>query len=204
MGLRERDKNIIEDLKKFRVLNRDQLIHLHFSNLKQSVTVCNSVMKRLRRDGHIEADTSCNPYRYFPAPNTIKKDSIKIPHFKAIADFYIDVCKIAKPSTFEVEWKTGEKGSIEPDIFMIWNGAPFFVEIQRSLFTKKAINEKYERYAKFYYSETWKEETWQPSNKKYFPYVWLLTDHIYTLPTSPVRVFQTKTIDDFLKIMKRK
>lgn len=192
-----RDKAIIQNLQKFRVLDRDQLISLHFVNLKRPVNACNDVMKRLRRDKHIEADTSANPFNYFPVPS-IRKDSAKLNHFKAIANFYIDLWTVSKPSVFEVEWKTGDKGSIEPDVFMIWKGTPFFVEIQRNVYSKKVMNDKYERYSKYFYSDEWKEEPWQRKDKKFFPYVWMITEQKYKFPNEPVKVFQTQNANEFI------
>ncbi|MHA4119940.1 replication-relaxation family protein, partial [Bacillus cereus] len=51
--MKSRDKAIIKDLCRFRCLSRDDIIDLHFQGLKKAVTSCNTVMKRLRRDGSV-------------------------------------------------------------------------------------------------------------------------------------------------------
>lgn len=44
---------------------------------------------------------------------------------------------------------------MEPDIFMIWKRAPFFLEIQRSIYSEKVMNEKVNRYVSYYMSNEW-------------------------------------------------
>jgi hypothetical protein len=188
----KRDKKIVEDLIRFRVLDRDQIIKLHFKTQKDPINSCNKVLKRLVLQNEITVDRSTQPYRYFPIPH-IKKDSLKIPHFKAIADFYINLCNYKKPTLFEVEYKTGEKGSIEPDIYMVWNGAPFFVEIQRVIYSKKVLYRKMKLYQDYFYSGDWKKES------KYFPYIWMITDHVYKLNFEPLKVMQSKDVKEFMK-----
>ncbi|MGC4375948.1 hypothetical protein WD019_03250 [Fictibacillus sp. Mic-4] len=176
---------------------------MHFNNTKKKVDVCNSVMKRLRRDGYVTADTTVHPYNYFVNPAPIKKDSSKLLHFKAIVDFYIELCRYKKPSTFEIEPKVGEKGAIEPDIFMIWQNSPFYVEIQRTLYSQKVMDAKIERYKKYFYGESWKFEQWQPKGKKFFPYIWVLTDHVYKIDMQPLKIFQTISVNEFLNLVKK-
>ncbi|MGD7007641.1 replication-relaxation family protein [Metabacillus sp. 84] len=195
----QRDHQILEDLKKFRVLDRNQIIGMHFNERKDPVQSCNKVMKRLARDGVIDVDPTARPYNYFPSPSSIKKNSTKIPHFKAIADFYIELCQTIRPKKFEVEYRTGLKGSIEPDVYMIWNNNPFFVEIQRNIYTKKVMNSKIERYAAYYSDGDWK------AKMKHFPYIWIITEHLYDLDPDPLRVFQSKNVEEMIETyMKRK
>lgn len=195
-----RDKLILQDLKKFRILNRDQIIAMHFNHLKQKVVVCNNVMKRLRRDGYVTACTESQPYNYFLNPSPIKKDSKKIPHFNAISSFYVEASNIQVPSLFDVEPKPTEfKGGIEPDIFMIWLGSPLFVEIQRSIYSAKVMQQKINRYKTYFESDEWMKLGWQ-KEKKVFPYIWIITDYKYKLDdVSPLQIFQTKGVDEFMK-----
>lgn len=189
----ERDKQIISDLQRFRVLNRDQIIQLHFKNNSSAINVCNRVMKRLTDRGYVTVDRNSRPFNYFPSPSTVKKDSTKIPHFLRIADFYIDLCKYHAPEHFEIEFKTGEKGSIEPDIFMIWKGSPFFVEIQRNVYSTKVMQGKMKRYREYYISRKWE------SLSKQFPLIWMLTDHNYKMDFSPLKVIQSRNVDKIIK-----
>lgn len=196
--MNQRDTEILDNLKKFRVLDRDQIIKLHFLKNKDSVQSCNKVMKRLVRDGHISVDHSARPYNYFPVPS-IRKDSTKIPHYKEIADFYLHLSAYKKPSVFEVEYKTGTKGSIEPDIFMKWYGTSFFVEIQRNIYTKKVMDAKLNRYLEYYTNDDWKE------NLKHFPHIWIITPHTYTVNVKSLKVYQTKNVCEFYeKILTKK
>lgn len=201
--MRKRDKNILADLDRFRCMTRDDIIDLHFSGLKNPVSCCNMVMKRLRRDDLIEVNTSQQPYIYFPSPTPIKKDSAKIPHFLKIVEFYRSLLNFQPPESFVVEPKYG-KGHMEPDLFMIWKRAPFFVEIQRSIYSEKVMNEKFNRYVSYYMSNEWHQEPWQPEDKKIFPKIILLTDTRYNLPQhSNVQFFQVQDIKQFLTFAAR-
>lgn len=196
--MRKRDLAILSNLQRFRCMTRDDIIDLHFSALKNPITCCNTVLKRLRRDGHIEVNTSQQPYIYFPAPSPIKKDSAKIPHFLKIVEFYKSLLNFEPSKSFMVEPKYG-KGYMEPDAFMIWKRAPFFVEIQRSVYSHKVMNEKFNRYLSYFMSNEWQEESWQPSNRKIFPNILLITDTRYQLPKHPdVKFYQIQDIAQFI------
>jgi hypothetical protein len=204
-GMRERDRRILKDLELFRVMSRDQLIKRHFKQLKRSVTVCNTVLKRLRRDGHIKVDTSQFPYRYFPSNANFKTGSMKIPHFLSLVDVFIELAEIQETTRFEIEPKLGEKGTIEPDIFTIWQGSPLFIEVQRNIYTNTVMNQKIQRYKDYYYRRSWEQLDWQPKQKKYFPYVWIITDHIYTIEDGlPFKVIQAKDVTQFLQVVTQK
>jgi hypothetical protein len=194
--MNQRDKAIIKNLERFRVMTRDDICDLHFSNIKYKTIQTNRVMKRLCRDDYIEVSKEYRIYRYFPSPS-IKKDSTKIPHFLAIVDFYKQILKYEEPKEFEVEPKVGDKGIIEPDIFMIWKNAPFFVEIQRKIYSKKVMAAKMKRYEQYYYGEQWHSFKWQPKDKKVFPRVWFITDHHYSIIV-PFKVIQTKNVNEFM------
>lgn len=196
--MRKRDKNILADLIRFRCMTRDDIIDLHFTGLKNPITCCNTVLKRLRRDGHIEVNAAQQPYIYFPSPAPIKKDSAKIPHFLKIVEFYRSLLNFQPPESFIVEPKYG-KGYMEPDAFMIWKRAPFFVEIQRSIYSEKVMNEKFNRYVSYYMSNEWQQEPWQPEGKKVFPKIILITDTRYNFTHhSAVQFFQIQDIKQFL------
>lgn len=201
--MRKRDIAILNDLQRFRCLTRDDLIDLHFNNLKNPVTCCNTVLKRLRRDGLIDVNTNHQPYLYFPSPLPIKKDSTKIPHFLKIVEFYRNARKYEVPKTFIVEPKYG-KGYMEPDAFMIWKRAPFFVEIQRSVYSSKVMNEKVKRYEQYYLSNEWHNETWQPVNKKVFPAVILITDTRYNIDSPYIRFYQVPNLSELVHMFEPK
>lgn len=196
--MKKRDLEILSDLQRFRCMTRDDVIDLHFQGLKNPITCCNTVLKRLRRDGHIEVNKNQHQYIYFPSPAPIKKDSAKIPHFLQIVDFYKSLLTFEQPKTFIVEPKYG-KEFMEPDAFMIWKRGPFFVEIQRSVYTEKVMLEKYNRYLAYYMSNEWQNEPWQPESKKVFPKIIMITDTRYNLPRHPgISIFQVQDIEQFV------
>ncbi|CAH0126607.1 hypothetical protein SRABI133_00106 [Peribacillus simplex] len=73
---------------------------------------------------------------------------------------------------------------MEPDIFMIWKRAPFFLEIQRSIYSEKVMNEKVNRYVSYYMSNEW-QNSHATARLKSFPY-------------SNVQFFQVQDIKQFL------
>lgn len=169
----ERDKAIIADLERFRCLTRDDVAELHFSAAKNPAKEANEVLLRLRRDGRIGVSKERRMYVYFPVPS-IKKDSAKLGHFLAIAGFYRELCRHQRPYRFDVEPKLGGKGLPEPDAFVIWRGAPWYVEIQRSIYSERQWAEKLNRYEKYYLGGEWERAEWQPAERKVFPYVWVV------------------------------
>ncbi|WP_027725421.1 replication-relaxation family protein [Tuberibacillus calidus] len=203
--MRQRDQAIIRDLERFKVLSRDDIMDIHFSGLKRPLTAANFVLKRLRRDGYIKADTSKSPYMYFLSQSTIKKDSTKIPHYQAITNVYKQLIKAGRVKVFDIEPKLGKKGIVEPDIFTIFNGTPFFIEVQRSLtFSDKSMAEKMKRYIDYYYSGEWKAFDWQRKDRPIFPIVLILCKRKYHLPLVDFKVFQFPSIEAFLEATKPK
>ncbi|RSL32684.1 hypothetical protein D7Z54_14640 [Salibacterium salarium] len=190
--MKERDKAILEDLHKFRCLSRDDIVTMHFANLKYPVATANNVLKRLRLQGYVTANTMQQPYIYFTDPPPMRKDSQKIPHFLAISDFYRQLCDIERPRLFIVEPKY-EKGMMEPDVFMIWKRAPFFVEIQRNVYSSKMMQDKMNRYHAYYESGEWQVEPWQGKDK-IFPNIWFITDHRYDVNSDVFQIFQSASV----------
>ena len=101
--MKKRDLQIIEFLEKARCSSRDQLVELFFSNLKNPISNCNTVLKRLRDRGYIDVSTDFQPFVYFPKPSGIKKDSMKIPHFLKIVDMYLALREYEEPRIFTIE-----------------------------------------------------------------------------------------------------
>ncbi|MDM5152498.1 replication-relaxation family protein [Bacillus sp. DX1.1] len=198
--MRTRDKAILSDLQKFRCMSRDDIIDLHFGGLKNAVTCCNTVMKRLRRDGYVDANVSQQPYIYFPQPSTVRKTSQKIPHFLGIVDVYKQLIHFEQPKVFNVEPKY-RKEHMEPDAFTIWRKAPFFIEVQKSVYSKSVMQEKINRYEYYYASLEWQNESWQPKNSKFFPSILIITDKHYDINSSNLRIFQATSINEFMNII---
>lgn len=198
--MRDRDKAILKDLERFRCLSRDEIAELHFQNIKKPITSTNEVMRRLRDRGKVEVITSHAPYVYALDPSPIKKDSQKIQHYHAITSVYLDMIKMRqKPAAFQIEPKFGLKGTIEPDIFTIWSNRAWFIEVQRSVYSIKTWEEKMYRYIDFFKGEEWKRETWQPKDRKVFPYVLILSPSRVALPDGlPFVVMQSPSLTELL------
>jgi hypothetical protein len=199
--MRKRDKAIIDDLNKFRCMSRDQIVTLHFNNVKHPIKNANDVLKRLRLYGYIEANTERQPYVYFPVPSVMKRESAKLDHYLAIADVYIDMCAYEQPREFIVEPRYGAD-YMQPDAFAIWKGTPFFIELQRTVYSENTMKAKFDRYKRYFASEEWREETWQPQKKKVFPCVLVISPTRYGIAAGNIRVFQAPDIKTFVQSLK--
>lgn len=200
----KRDYDIISDLKRFRVMTRDDIIDIHFRGVKHPVTQANSTLLRLYRQGLIQRSTDHQPYLYFPEEKHIKKNSTKIPHYLKIVGVYRDMLRHAGPRTFIVEPKYG-KGLAEPDIFAIFKGSPLFIEVQRSVYNDRQINDKIARYEALFDSKIIQREPWQPLNRPpIFPAVLVLTDTRYAVNSNRFPIIQAQSIDQFVRLVERK
>jgi hypothetical protein len=188
--LTKRDKAIIQDLNKFRVMDRDSIAQIHFNHLKNPKDAANSVLLRLLREGHIQRSTSFVPYVYFGPEISMKQNSAKIGHFLAIVEVYKDLIKLGSLNTFLVEPKYGKKGECaEPDIYTVFRNTPFFVEVQRTLYSEKQMSEKLERY----------EDLFNMVVINPFPHILILSDQRYAIDGSyPFKVFQAESFTQFV------
>ncbi len=203
MPLTKRDKAIIADLQRFRVMSRDDIAELHFKKLKRPQESANNVLLRLVRDGHIQRSTAFVPYVYFCADSNMKKNSQKIPHYLEIVKVYKEILSAGPLEQFLVEPKY-RKGLAEPDAFFIYQRTPFFLECQRTVYSEKVIEEKLNRYLALYESGVIAEESWQPAGKVIFPYILILSDTRYALNRQyPFRVFQAPSFLSFLRSLKQ-
>ncbi|MGG3622835.1 hypothetical protein ABES25_04640 [Bacillus gobiensis] len=204
MALTNRDKAIIADLNRFRVMDRDSIAELHFGHLKYPNCAANSVLLRLLREGHIQRSTAFTPYVYFSGESKIKKDSAKIGHFLAILNAYKEIRQHGRLDTFLIEPKYGEKGVVEPDIFCIYRKTPFFIELQRTVYSEKQMAEKLERYLALYQSGVIALEPWQNPKRIMFPHVLILSAQRYGIRNYPYHVFQAASFTEFLRSLKVK
>ncbi|WP_256237340.1 replication-relaxation family protein [Bacillus sp. EB600] len=192
--LTSRDKAIIKDLNRFRVMDRDSIAEIHFSNVKNPKDSTNHVLLRLLRDGHIQRSKSFVPYVYFGTDVNMKRNSAKVGHFLAILNTYKEMRRLGKLTTFLVEPKYGSKGTVEPDIFCIFRDTPFFIEVQRTLYSEKQMNEKINRYVELYHSNVM---------SKPFPHVLILSEQRYAIDMDlPFRLFQAQSFTQFLQSLK--
>lgn len=201
--MKKRDLEILKDLERFRVMSRDDIVNLHFSHLKNPITNANGVLKRLVRDSQIEVSTDFRPFVYFPAGSTMKKNSTKIPHFLEIVNVYRQLKRFSDPKMFIVEPKY-KKGLAEPDVFMIFKGTPFFVEIQRNTYSQNVMDNKIKRYESLKDSGILANEPWQREDKTVFPFIIMITDTRYEINSNSIRVFQVPSILDFMKSSQKK
>jgi hypothetical protein len=191
--LTKRDKAIIKDLERFRVMDRNSIVELHFGGLKNPISATNSVLLRLLRDGHIQRSTTFQPYVYFGADLAIKKNSAKINHWLAILGVYKEMRKLGAVESFTVEPKFGGKGTVEPDIFVRFRKTDFFIEVQRTLYSDKQMRDKLDRYVALYHSGLIAEP---------FPHVLIISEHAYETFKTPFRMFQAPSFAAFVESLK--
>ncbi|MGI8382849.1 hypothetical protein ACR0S4_30320 [Priestia megaterium] len=194
--LSQRDKDIIGFINQFRAVDRDSLVELFFKQLKSPVNACNSVIVRLYRLGLIERTQQYSPTVYLPVGAKIKKNSQKILHFLSILDVYKQMCSYSMPKSVIVEDKpTGRKGGIEPDLFCIFKGSPFWMEIQRNQYSEQKMQEKARLYEEFFFSDEWKALHWQPEDRAaIFPSVTLITPVRYAVNSDHIKIIQVTSI----------
>lgn len=194
--LTKRDKAIINDLNRFRVMDRNSVAELHFANLKNPITAANTVLLRLIREGHIQRTTATIPYCYYGNELTIKKNSAKIGHWLAILDVYKEMRKHGPVETFQVEPKFGSKGLAEPDIYAVFRKTPFFIEVQKTLYSEKQIADKMNRYVDLCRFGV---------IPKPFPHVLIVSEQRYAIDGDwPFKVFQAQTFLRFMETLKPK
>lgn len=193
--LTDRDKAIIKDLNKFRVMDRDSIAELHFSGLKNPQFAANNVLLRLMRDGQLQRSTAFIPYCYFGPEVQIKKNSQKIGHFLAILNVYKEIKQLGPIETFLVEPKYGSKGNAEPDIFCLYRKTGFFIEVQKSIYSEKQMQDKLERYMDLFNTGIMAAP---------FPHVLILSDQRYAIDGEyPFKVFQSEFFTQFISGLKK-
>ncbi|PGT05064.1 hypothetical protein COD03_29690, partial [Bacillus cereus] len=82
--------------------------------------------------------------------------------------------------------------------FTIWRRSPFFIEVQKSVYSKKIMQDKINRYELYFHSQEWHQESWQPKESKFFPNILIITDKKYDIQSSNLRIFQETSIHDFM------
>ncbi|RFB19579.1 hypothetical protein DZB87_28600 [Bacillus sp. ALD] len=199
--LSQRDKDIITFINQFRAVDRNSLVELFFKQLKSPVNACNSVMVRLYRLGVIERTQQYSPTVYLPVDAKIKKNSQKILHFLSILDVYKQMCMYSTPKQVIVEDKpTGRKGGIEPDLFCIFKGSPFWIEIQRNQYSEQKMQAKINLYEEFFFSDEWQTSHWQPEDRPaLFPSVILITPVRYAVSSDYIRIIQVANIHELME-----
>ncbi|MCM3186872.1 hypothetical protein [Priestia megaterium] len=199
--LSQRDKDIIGFINQFRAVDRDSLVELFFKQLKSPVNACNSVMVRLYRLGLVERTQQYSPTVYLPVDAKIKKNSQKILHFLSILDVYKQMCSYSMPKQVTVEDKpTGRKGGIEPDLFSIFKGSPFWIEIQRNQYSKQKMQAKINLYEEYFFSDEWKTLHWQLEERAaIFPSVILITPVRYAVSSEHIRIIQVASIHELMQ-----
>ena len=199
--LSQRDKDTIAFINQFRAVDRDSLVDLFFKQLKSPVNACNSVMVRLYRLGLIERTQQYSPTVYLPVGAKMKKNSQKILHFLSILDVYKQMCTYSVPKHVVVEDKpTGRKGGIEPDLFCIFKGSPFWIEIQRNQYSEQKMQVKINLYEEFFFSDEWKSLHWQPEERApIFPSVILITPVRYAVSSDYIRIIQVTSIHELME-----
>lgn len=181
--MRNRDRRILEGLAKFRYMDRDILVRLYFRELKQPVTGCNTVMKRLRRDGYVVGREwigarGGRSLVYALSEKGFGSGGGGIEHCLEVARFYCDVVEAGG----ELEWFETERrlrsGAVV-DVWMKWRKTVFYVEIQRSVVSEREMKRKVERIR---------------SGMEDGGRIWIVSDKRYNLE----RVVQSRGVQDLL------
>ncbi len=124
----------------------------------------------------------------------MKRNSTKIPHFLSLVDVYKQITQYYMPRTFQIEPKYS-KGLAEPDIYTEFNGTPFFIEVQRNVYSQKVMDQKIERYAALRFSEEFRS--------KAFPVILMISSTRYDIKNKSVRVFQIESIHEFIRNVRK-
>jgi hypothetical protein len=201
--LSKRDKAIIADLERFRCMDRDSIAELHFSNVKNPIQAANTVLVRLYRLGLCDRSDRYSPFVYFPATSKMKRTSVKIPHFLEILRVYKDMSRYKPVRLFDVEPVFGPKGTIEVDAEVVWGNAPFYLEVQRSIYSEKIMQEKIDRYFAWYHEGKWAESPYQNPERAIFPSILMITQTKYALDTYGMKLIQISSIDDLMVQLQR-
>jgi hypothetical protein len=83
---------------------------------------------------------------------------------------------------------------VEPDIFCDFRDTHFFIEVQRTLYSEKQMNEKINRYVEFYHSGVM---------AKPFPHVLILSEQRYAIDMElPFKLFQAQSFTQFHQSLK--
>jgi hypothetical protein len=85
----------------------------------------------------------------------------KVPHWLLITHTYLDMLEIERPMIFLPEQRLNET-RFNPDIFAVWLGRAFWIEVQKSPLTSKRWAMKWDRYNEYIQSGAYKTENWQP------------------------------------------
>ncbi len=116
-------------------------------------------------------------------------------------DVYKQMCTYSVPKHVIVEDKpTGRKGGIEPDLFCIFKGSPFWIEIQRNQYSEQKMQAKINLYEEFFFSDEWKALHWQPEDRSaIFPSIILITPVRYAVSSDHIRIIQVASIHELME-----
>lgn len=172
MMLQERDKQVIEFIRKFHAVTTSQIRRVFFKNdflcqRRLRTLTLNKFMKRCR-------DNINSDYVYYA-----DKKTAKMQHYITLAGLYVNMLDIpGKMISFEVEKKID---NIIPDGFLQYafngNKHSFFIEVHIS---NNEFNQG--KYEAFYRSRKWLEH-----GLKVFPKIVVITDKKVTLQPSTLR-----------------
>ncbi|MEK1831445.1 hypothetical protein AAAC51_28630 [Priestia megaterium] len=111
------------------------------------------------------------------------------------------MCTYSTPKQVIVEDKpTGRKGGIEPDLFCIFKGSPFWIEIQRNQYSEQKMQAKINLYEEFFFSDEWRSLHWQPEERApIFPSVILITPVRYAAKSDHIRIIQAGSIHELME-----
>ncbi|WP_251034267.1 hypothetical protein [Priestia megaterium] len=111
------------------------------------------------------------------------------------------MCTYSVPKHVIVEDKpTGRKGGIEPDLFCIFKGSPFWIEIQRNQYSEQKMQAKINLYEEFFLSDEWRALYRQPEDRSaIFPSIILITPVRYAVHSDHIRIIQVASIHELME-----
>ncbi|MEH7086497.1 replication-relaxation family protein [Neobacillus drentensis] len=194
--MKPRDLEILKSLEKFKCLTRDQIAAIHFNKNARPHISANQVLKRLRRDNYITANTdrSFQQYIYFNNPSPIKLDSQKLDHYLLMNQTIIDMMQYSPITEFHFETSIPDADFI-PDINVKgWLDNDWFIECQNSLYTTKQLYSKLDRYKSYFDKGYWNNEKVLIIGK---------VNLKFDTDDYPFKVKQVRGIEDLSDVIKR-
>lgn len=201
--MKKRDEAIIQDMYRFRAMTRDDIIALHFSNVKRGVNNCNTVMKRLRDNGEVDVIKSVKPFIYVIPHKENGYEPQQTKRYLELVSIYREMRQRGEVSIWETEPQLPGLQHT-PDAIAVWNGRPYFVETSYSASTVEKATAKIKSYQQYWKQrKLWREEGWHKPNQKSFPHVILITSKQMLLTSHGFRIYQGTKISMILDGMQK-
>lgn len=201
--MNERQRAILNAVEKFRALSRVHIETMFFERTKNAKNNANNVLKKLCDRGYLVQNKAFQPFVYHVKGTKLKANGQKVSQYLQFADVYLEMVKHGSVKQIDIEPRY-QNVEVRPDMFAIWKGSLWFIECQNSTFSEKQITEKIQRYEKLLISGQYKQLPFQKYEKHTFPFVLIIGEGVpYSITSKHVRIFQAKSIDEFMATIER-